>query len=125
MIVIQIVLYSLVNILPLISAVRVLAIVPVSSRSRFTFNNAVMKSLHAAGHHITMISAVFSKNEFENFTIVNWKPNTSFDTKQITLPRIFNISPYKFLDICLSLEENSCNGIMKLEVIQVNIVLHK
>lgn len=120
MIVIQIILYLLVNILAFISAVRVLVIVPVDSKSRFAFNNAIMKSLHAAGHHITMISAVLSKTEFENFTIVNLKPNTSVNGKQITLSRVVSISPYEFLDICLSLEEESCDGIMKLKVIQVN-----
>lgn len=46
---------------------KVLAIVPLISKSHFSIGSSIVRSLHDAGHEITMISAFPLKNELHNY----------------------------------------------------------
>jgi len=62
-----------------INAARILGIFPLPAKSHFSCNHAIMRSLHAAGHHITMITHFPPEKKEENFTyIVPPAPQFSF-----------------------------------------------
>ena len=61
------------------NAARILGIFPIPAKSHFSCNHGILKSLHAAGHHITMITPFPPEKKVENFTyIVPPAPQFSF-----------------------------------------------
>lgn len=79
-----------------------------------------MKSLHAAGHNITFISPFPSKNQIENYTMVDSKFNNSFIYMSNTFVNEYaGISLSDLLLFSIQMDEELCYNLMKLEVIQV------
>jgi len=64
----QIYLINLACLLSIGNAARILGIFPVAAKSHTSCNHAIMRSLHAAGHHVTMISPFPSEVKIQNFT---------------------------------------------------------
>ncbi len=54
-----------------IDGLKVLTIAPFSAKSHFAIANAISKTLHKAGHNITMLSPFPLKKPLQNYTDVS------------------------------------------------------
>lgn len=53
------------------SGIKILGIFPTSGNSHFFVGQGIMKSLHSAGHEITMLSPFPQKKPMENWTDID------------------------------------------------------
>lgn len=67
----QVTLYLIIFLLANAKAARILGIFPTGAKSHFEFNKSIMKSLHAAGHEITIISPFKETEPLENITFIS------------------------------------------------------
>lgn len=54
-----------------IDGLKVLTIAPFSAKSHFAIANAISKTLHKAGHNITMLSPFPLKKPLQNYTDIS------------------------------------------------------
>lgn len=98
-------------------AANILGIFPDPGRSHIRYNEAIMKSLHAAGHRVTMISPFSPNTKTENFTYVYSHTKYEYDTI-----KLYGKAYYRVIhEIEMSLDIRFCSEIMRLKEIQVSL----
>lgn len=107
------------------NAFRILGIFPITAKSHYSCNHAIMKSLHAAGHHITMISPFPSEKNIENFTYINSRFDSFIYIGQSTIKSFHDMKMIGILDLGCTLDSQYCYDVMKLKEIQVSSLVHK
>lgn len=79
-----------------------------------------MKSLHAAGHHVTFICPFLSQNQIENYTMIDTRSgNTNIYLSNAPVDQASDMSLSVLLHDTIHLDETLCYDVMKLKVIQV------
>lgn len=78
-----------------------------------------MKSLHAAGHHITFISPFPEKNQSENYTTIDSRCETLIYVGRSDIEEFIRFSLSSLLHFVTEVEETNCYDVIKLKEIQV------
>lgn len=55
----------------LVDGLKVLSVFPFGSTSHFAIGHSIVKTLHAAGHEVTVVSPFPKKNAPQNFTYIS------------------------------------------------------
>ena len=100
------------------NAARILGIFPIAGKSHFSCNNAIMKSLHAAGHHVTMITPFVSETKIENFTYSRF--NTLIFFGQPLKEDLNDFSVNYMMEVTTAYNVQYCYDVMQLKEIQVS-----
>ena len=101
------------------NAARILDIFPLAAQSHFNYNHAILKSLHAAGHHITMVTPFPSAKKFENFTYINSNFGGPIHVNQTTINEFADMTLSQIMEWSLPQSIQYCYDIMKLPPIQI------
>ena len=103
------------------NAARILGIFPFASHSHFNYNHAIMKSLHAAGHQITMVTTIIpSEKGIENFTYVNVHPDEPILISQFAIQDFVGMTLSQNMNWMIPICVSYCYNVMKLPQIQVS-----
>ena len=78
-----------------------------------------MKSLHAAGHHITMIHPFPRETEVEDFTTINSRSDNTFVYIGQSAAHDFDLALGDFMDLFLKPGILNCHSVLNLPEIQV------
>ena len=102
------------------NAARILGIFPLGLKSHFNYNYAIMRSLHATGHHVTMITPfIRSEEKIENFTFVDAGHEEPVLVGQYTIHEVSTKTMTQTLDRLIPLCMQYCDEVMKLPLVQV------
>ena len=82
-----------------------------------------MKSLHAAGHHITLVSPFPSPKKMENFTHIDSRFDTYVYVGRTTLDEFQDLTFSKLLNVMIETDFKYCYDVMQLPQIQVRHVI--
>lgn len=114
--------------LRLTKAAHILGVFSMPGKSHSSYNEAIMNSLQAAGHRITMISPQSPEKKFENFTYINSSLRSYIYlgcNPKIHKGKIRDSSEISFSRGLRKFIENDvqfCHDIMKLPEIQVTLI---
>ncbi|XKL68154.1 hypothetical protein PGB90_003645 [Kerria lacca] len=98
---------------------NIFAIFPLKIRSHFFFENAILKTLASAGHHITVVTPFTSIKSFDNYTIIELHESESNSIEKLqTVVDIKNISWFKMIYTSVKFMELTCHTVTKLKEIQ-------
>ena len=96
------------------NAARILGIFPLGAKSHFGISEAILKSLHAAGHEVTMATPYPSGNEIENFKYITI--NESIYDGQARIENFIDMS----LNYAIKHVVQYCRHVMNTPEIQVS-----
>lgn len=102
---------------------KILGIFAYPAKSHFTFDSAILKSLHDAGHEITVITSFPRDIAGENYTIIDTSNEFNIQVANTTYNEFTKWSVYSLLPVGFSHEEPLCGKLWKRKEIQVGIYL--
>lgn len=106
---------------------NILIICPFFSKSLYGFHVAIARSLHTAGHQITIVHSFPEDAASENFTVIDsFLPDQRDDFSSIQIDKA--IQANDILKILLweaEAAEKDCNNVIQLEKIQVIAIITK
>jgi len=105
--------------LTMTNAARILGIFPVPIPSHFRYNLAIMKSLDAIGHQVTIVTPFPLKNEADNITYIAMETRVPVFRK-ITIDDVADKTLSNFLSERESEMTQIYRDVIKLQVIQVS-----
>lgn len=104
-----------------VEGARILGIFPLTAKSHFQCNEAVMSSLVAAGHDVTLITAFPNLVSGKNYTIIDSSQDNFIYIGQTTWHHFVKTSTYE-LDVAASgVEKPLCKKVLELKEVQVSI----
>lgn len=89
-------------------------------KSFFYYNEAILKSLHKAGHQLVFVNPFPEIQPMENYTVVDSRFDSFVFVGQTSVDHFSGMSTRKFAKMMIDLEEKYCNDVMRLQVIQVS-----
>ncbi|XP_065224783.1 UDP-glucosyltransferase 2-like [Planococcus citri] len=104
---------------------KILGIFPYPSKSHFTFNNAVMKSLIDARHEVTVITCFPDQASQQNYTSIIDISKEELMFKGKPFATVFAKSTFALLTRVMNAERPFCYEIMKLPEIQLALTSNK
>ena len=103
------------------NAAHILGLFPLAARSHYGCNSAILKSLHAAGHRVTMVSPFPLETPLENFTnIDSGSATTAKFLGPITLESFVSLRLTETVELGIAMESQLCEDVMQLREIQVS-----
>ena len=103
------------------NAARILGIFPLAAQSHFNYNHAILKTLHAAGHEITMITPIIPpEKKIENFTYIDCGLNGISFLGQFTISYLKGRTLSRVMEMAIATSAAQCYDVMKLPQIQVS-----
>lgn len=105
----------------MVRAARILAILPYTGTSHFSYNMAILSTLHDAGHHVTLISPFANLVSLPNVTVIDSNRNDTMhhnSTFLISEKLLVNIQ--RTIQFWRKNGVKSCNDVLSLKKIQVN-----
>jgi len=93
-----------------------------AAKSHHSYNYAIMKSLHSAGHDVTMISPFPSERKIKNLTYIDSRSNTSFIyIGQTPIEHFRGMKLSEKMDFFLTMDIQYCYDVMQLKEIKVSL----
>ncbi len=107
------------NYFTVIETAKILGVFPVAAKSHFAYQESIVKSLHDAGHDVTIICPAGMAKSSKNYTVIS-VPSPNLDATTQGSVRTFVTLPLRiFVRGAMELIEKYCENFLKVEEVQV------
>lgn len=116
----QIILWGLSESPTITNGAQILGIFPAPGKSHFSFNEAMMRSLHNAGHEITFVSPFPYDESLKNYSVVDSRNNTPIFIHMMNGGATRDFSYSGLIPLGIEIENKLCKDVLGSSEIQVS-----